>query len=155
MAFGRHWADGEVALGREQDLSTLKMARRFRAARFASAAMLMVAGCRTVPARSEMPAIIVNATPESRAALAKAVSEALNGAPVKLAVDALTKTDVLIIEREHPRDPAGHPLDGREREMPEHFQLVKSGDQCILVHRSTERRFPLADVACSAFSKDR
>ena len=117
--------------------------------------MLMVAGCRTVPARSDVPAIIVNATPESRAVLAKAVSDALNGAPVKLAADALTKTDVLIIEREHPRDPAGHPLDGRERQMPEHFQLVKSGDQCVLVHRRTERRFRLAGVECSALGENR
>ena len=111
--------------------------------------MLMFAGCRTVSSPGEVPAIIVNATPESRAALTKTVSEALNGAPVKLAADALTKTDVLIIEREHPLDMAGHPLNGREREMPEHFQLVKSGDQCVLVHPRTERRFPLAGVECS------
>jgi hypothetical protein len=117
--------------------------------------MLMLADCRTVPARSEVPAFIVDATPESRTALATAVSEALNGAPAKLAADALTKTDVLIIEREHPLDPAGHPLDGRAREMPEHFQLVKSGDQCVLVHQRTERRFPLAGVACYALGERR
>jgi len=126
------------------------MARCFKAAGFASGAMLMLAGCRTVSSPSEVPAIIVNATPESRAALAQTVSEALNGAPVKLAADALTKTDVLIIERERALDPAGHPLNGREREMPGQFQLVKSGDQCILVDRRTERRFPLDGVACSA-----
>jgi len=132
-----------------------KMARYFKAACIASASALVVVACRTVPSRTEVPAIIVNATPESGAALSKAVSEALNGAPVKLAADALTKTDVLIIEREHPLDPAGHPLDGREREMPEHFQLVKSGDQCVLVHQRTERRFPLAGVACSALGESR
>src|SRR5262249_61159993 len=68
-----------------------RMARCFKAAGFAGA-MLMLAGCRTVSSPSEVPAIIVNATPESRAALAQTVSEALNGAPVKLAADALTKT---------------------------------------------------------------
>jgi len=87
-----------------------------------------------------VPAIIVNVTPESRASLSKAVSEALNGAPVKLAADALTKTDVLIIEREQARDPNGQMLNGREREMPEHFQLVKSADQCVLVHRLSDQR---------------
>ena len=126
------------------------MARCIKAACIASASVLVVVACRTVPSRSEVPAIIVNATPESRATLAKVVSEALNGAPVKLAADALTKTEVLIIEREQALDPAGHPLDGRSREMPEHFQLVKSGDQCVLVHQRTERRFPLGGVACSA-----
>ena len=94
-------------------------------------------------------------TPESRAALSRAVSEALNGAKVKLAADALTKTDVLIIEREQALDPAGHPLNGRERETPEQFQLVKSGDQCVLIHRRTERRFTLAGVACSALGENR
>ncbi len=127
------------------------MARRFKSASLVSAAMLIATGCRTVSAQTDVPAVIVNPNAQSKAALTKAVSDALHGAPVRVADDALTKTDVLIIEREHPRDPAGHPLDGREREMPEHFQLVKSGDQCILVHRRSEQRFPLAGVACSAF----
>jgi hypothetical protein len=131
------------------------MARCFTAACIASTSVLVVVACRTVPSRTEVPAIIVNATPESGAALSKAVSEALNGAPVKLAADALTKTDVLIIEREHPLDPTGHPLNGREREMPEHFQLIKSADQCVLVYRRTEQRFPLAGVACSALGENR
>jgi len=126
------------------------MARYFKAACIASASALVVVACRTVPSRSDVPAIIVNATSEGRASLSKAVSEALNGAPVKLAADALTKTDVLIIERERPRDANGQMLNGREREMPEHFQLVKSADQCVLVHRRTEARFPLAGVVCSA-----
>ncbi len=111
--------------------------------------MLIAAACRTIPDQRDVPAVIVDPTAQTKAALSKAVSEALHGLPVKLADDALTKTDLLIIEREHPRDPAGHPLDGREREMPEQFQLVKSGDQCILIHRRTERRFSLMDVACS------
>jgi hypothetical protein len=127
----------------------------FRVVWVASGVALVVVACRTVPSRRDVPAVIVNPTPQSRAALAAAVSEALNGAKVTLADDALTRTDSLIIEREQPRDPTGRPLDGRERGMPEHFQLVKSGDQCVLVHRRTERRFPLAGIACSAFSKDR
>ncbi len=119
-----------------------------------SGVALAVVACRTVPPRRDVPAVIANPTPQSRAALAAAVSEALNGAKVTLADDALTRTDALIIEREQPRDPSGRPLDGRERGMPEHFQLVKSGDQCILIHRRTERRFPLAGVACSALSEN-
>ncbi len=131
------------------------MARCFKSASLASATMLIAAACRTVPAQREVAAVILDPSAQSKAALSKAVSEALHGPPVKLADNALTKTDWLIIEREHPRDAAGHPLDGREREMPEQFRLVKAGDQCTLVHQRTERRFPLAGVACSAFSKDR
>src|SRR5262252_2525260 len=131
------------------------MARCIKAACIVSASALVVVARRPVSSRSDVPALIVNATPESGAALSKAVSEALNGAPVKLAADALTKTDVLIIERDQPRDPNGQMLNGREREMPEHFQLVKSADQCVLVHRRTEQRFPLAGVACSALGENR
>jgi len=131
------------------------MARCIKAACIASASMLVLVACRTVPSRSDVPAIIVNVTSESRASLSKAVSEALNGAPVKLAADALTKTDVLIIEREQARDPNGQMLNGREREMPEHFQLVKSADQCVLVHRLSDQRFPLVGVACSALGENR
>ena len=129
------------------------MGRCFKSAPLLGVAMLMASGCRTVSAQTEVPAVIANPSPQSKATLAKAVSEALHGAPVRVADDALTKTDQLIIEREHPLDPAGHPLDGRSREMPEHFRLVKSGDHCILIHQPSEQRFPLTGVSCSRFSK--
>lgn len=125
------------------------MTRWFQSRFLMGAMMLMATGCRTVAAHREVPAVIVNPTAESKAALAKAVSDALHGTPVKLADDALTKTDSLIIEREHALDPQGHPLDGRERGRPEHFHLVKLGDQCILIHQRTEQRFALAGVTCS------
>jgi len=112
--------------------------------------VLALAACRTVPTRREVPAVITHPTPESRAALAAAVSQALNGAPVTLADDALSKTDTLIIEREHPRDGSGQLLNGRVRGLAEQFQLVKAGDQCSLVHLRTERHFTLAGVTCSA-----
>ena len=126
------------------------MPRTSRSFRVASALALVLAACRTVPARSEVPAVITNSMPQSRAALAEAVSQALNGATATVADDALTKSDVLIIERANPRDPGGQPLNGRQRGTAEHFRLVKAGDQCILIQQRNGRRFPLDGVTCSA-----
>jgi hypothetical protein len=126
----------------------LTLRRIFTLARLDSVLVLALAACRTVPAQSEAPAVITNPTEQSRAALSQAVSQAMNGAPVTLADDALTKSDSLIIEHAHPRDASGLPLNGRERGVAEHFRLVKSGDQCILIHQGTDRRFPLTGVAC-------
>ncbi len=112
--------------------------------------LLALASCRTMPAQWEEPAVIINPTPESRAALVKAVSEALNGAPVTLAENALTTTNTLTIERVHPLDPSGLPMNGRERGLPERFELVKTGEDCLLVQLSSGRRFTLAGMTCSA-----
>ena len=122
---------------------------RFCRVAWASVVVVALIACRTIPAPREAPAVITDPTPESRAALAKAVSAALNGAHVKLADDALTKTDTLIIERDQPRDPSGVPMDGRERGMPEQFRLVKAGAQCSLVHQRTDKRYPLTGVTCA------
>lgn len=112
--------------------------------------LLAMAACRTIPASSDAPAAITHPTSKSRAALAKAVTHALNGATVTLADDALTQTDTLTIEHAHPRDHRGLPMDGRERGFPERFQLVKSGKECSLIHSRTKQRYVLAGVTCSA-----
>ncbi len=106
-------------------------------------------GCRTPRDRVEVPAVVVNPTPRSRAALAAAVRAALGGAPVTLADDALTTAPVLQVEPVVRRDAAGLPLDGRERRRPERFGLVKRGPACILVHEPDGARSALADTECA------
>jgi len=96
-----------------------------------------------------VPATIVNPTRESRAALLEAVRSALGGASVTLADDALTRENVLVLERTPRRDAAGRRLQGRELSMPERFTLVKSGGACVLVHERTGRRFPLEHTDCA------
>ncbi len=114
----------------------------------ALSAALLASACRTAPPRPERPAVIVDPTPRSRAALGAAVSAAV-GAPVTLADDALTGSSALVIEPAHPRDASGLPLQGRETRMPERFRLVASDGRCILVHERTGKRYPLADTACA------
>ena len=96
--------------------------------------------CTSTFAQPDAPAIIVKPTPASRAELAQAVSSELNGAPVTLADDALTRDSLLIIERAH--------LSGRDFDRPEHFRLVKAGEHCALVHERTGKRTTLASTTC-------
>jgi len=112
-------------------------------------ALLSLAACGTLRSDPDRPAVIVTPTAESRAALTQAVSAALNGAPVTLADDALTRESVLTIERTQRRDANGLLLNGRELGTPERFLLVKSGDQCVLVHERTGKRITLTATACA------
>ncbi len=111
--------------------------------------ILFLAACQTLAARPDVPAVITNPTSESRTELARTVSRALNGAPITLADDALTRESSLIVERARPRDLDGRPLTGREVGRPEHFRLVKNGSRCVLVHEGSGRRWTLASATCS------
>jgi hypothetical protein len=114
------------------------------------AAVLAVSGCRT--ARQEprdVPAVILSPTAASRAALAAAVGEALGGARVTLADDALTRSSTLTVERGRHHDPAGTPAGGRELDPTERFRLVARGGACLLVHERTGRTIPLESTRCA------
>ena len=109
-------------------------------------AAVALAACRT--ALPDLPALVTKPSPESRAEIARTVSGALNGAPVTLAEDALTREDALLIERARPRSLEGTPSTGRETGRPERFLLVKNGDRCVLVHEGSGRRFELTATNC-------
>jgi hypothetical protein len=102
----------------------------------------------SVLAAHECPAVLTNPSARSRAELVHLVSAALNGAPVRLADDSLTRDSTLIIDRVQPRDAAGRPLDGRTLERPEHFRLVTHGSDCILIHERTGKRQILRSARC-------
>jgi len=113
------------------------------------AGMLSLAACATVPAERDVPAVITTPTAESRAELLRVVSRALDGAPLAIADDALTRDSALTIERARPRGTDGALLSGREMGRPEHFRLVKNGSRCVLVHERTGKRFTLASAFCA------
>ncbi|HYZ88056.1 MAG TPA: hypothetical protein VE620_02055 [Myxococcales bacterium] len=103
-----------------------------------------------VHAASDVPAVVTNPTPESRAELARAVSAALGGAKVTLAEDALTRESTLVVERTRRRDPNGLLANGRDLGKPDRFRLVKNGPGCVLVHENSGRRFALVQTPCAA-----
>ena len=109
---------------------------------------LALAACATGLLRHDRPAVLTDPTPRSHAELVRLVRAELNGAPVTIADDALTRDSLLIIERARPRDAEGRPLVGRETERPERFRLVRNGTRCILVHEATGERRVLASATC-------
>ena len=113
------------------------------------AGMLLLSTCGTWSAQRDVPAVIANPTPQSRAELLRTVREALNGVPVTIAEDALSHDSTLIVEHAEPRDERGLPLNGRATGKPEQFQLVKHGSRCELVHQRTGKRFTLVSATCS------
>jgi hypothetical protein len=122
---------------------------RGRSVGAAAALALALGACHARSGPRDVPAVVTNPTATSRAELARAVSRALDGAPVTLADDALTRDDTLIVDRTTRRDPSGVPLEGRRTGQPEHFHLVVSGADCVLVHDRTGRRSTLHDVTCT------
>jgi hypothetical protein len=102
------------------------------------------------PDSSDPRAVIVSPSDASRTELARVVREALHGAPVMLADDALTTSNTLIIEHANPRDAQGLPLDGRSLYRPERFELFARKSRCVLVQSRTGRRWTLRHTVCVA-----
>ena len=95
------------------------------------------------PPDDAAPAVIVEPTDRSRAALLQAVTDLLGGARPLLAGDALTHESTLIIERTH--------LEGRDRGVPERFKLLISGDRCLLMREKTGQIATLVETRCVLF----
>ncbi len=135
-------------MAREPDSSPLTGGERLLPVRL-FAGVLSLAACATGSPKRDVPAVITTPTAESRAELVRVVGRAVNGAPLTIADDALTRDSTLIIERARARGPEGTRLDGRETGRPEHFRLVKDGSRCVLVHERTGKRFRLGSAACA------
>jgi hypothetical protein len=127
----------------------MRSERAAAGAALAAVAALGWAACATASGREDRPAVLTTPTAAARAELARRLSEALHGAPVTIAADALTGESTLIIERTQPRTAEGVPLSGRETGRPEHFRLVKQGSRCVLVHERTGERWTLKAATCS------
>ena len=107
-----------------------------------------LAACRSRPADRGIPAIVTHPTAASRADLERAVSQAYGGTPVRLARDALTRDSLLLVGRAQARDIRGLPLEGRELGRPQHFQLLRRGARCVLLHIETGRARVLTHTTC-------
>jgi hypothetical protein len=120
-----------------------------RASFAAVLALGLAVGCQHLPA-DERPAVIVDPTDAVRTELRAALTSALGRAPVAIADDALTKTNVLIIERAPVRELENRPLDGRVLESSaQRFELVSAAGECVLVRPSDSWRMRLASAVCA------
>ena len=105
-------------------------------------AIFAMSTCKVTASGADVAARINSPTQASRAELLRVVVEALNGSKVTIADNALTNTNLLIIEPKH--------LTGRDLRRPVHFRLMLSGSDCVLVHQGTEARTILAQTQCAA-----
>lgn len=110
-------------------------------------AALIVTACAQTPSKADAPAVIVEATAPGSNELRSTVQKALGVSAITLADDALTESSTLFIERAS-ADAGGRPLDGRNIGRPEQFNLIKSGDRCVLVHERTGLRYELTSTRC-------
>lgn len=113
-----------------------------------AAAALATAGCGSLAAQGS-PGVIASPTTATRAELARVVSSAMNGQPVTLADDALTRDSTLTIERRTPPGEQGRAATGRTVEEPVRFNLVVRENGCVLVREGDGRAFPLEGVRCA------
>ncbi|MDJ0813068.1 MAG: hypothetical protein QNJ23_05020 [Woeseiaceae bacterium] len=111
--------------------------------------VFVLAACKHLAPDADQPAVIVNPSDASRAALQATVNNAL-GKDVMLAGDALTDTSILIIERRIPSTIEGSPAKGMAMEDPVRFTLMSNGVDCVLVDERDGSRYLLADTECKA-----
>lgn len=109
---------------------------------------LLMAACAMSQAQPDTPAVITQPSAASRAELLAAVGALLEVGNVTLADDALTRSSALIIERVRSRDASGRQLSGRDFDRPQHFQLLRSGGRCVLLHQESGKRTELRETAC-------
>lgn len=114
------------------------------------AAILVLSGCAQLMPPEERPARLLNPDAAAREELRTVVAGALGQRDVTLADDALTADGTLLLERTPRQDPLGHRVPGRELGAPDRFQLLRSGDDCVLLHPHSERRWVLASARCEA-----
>ena len=121
---------------------------RFRQLAWCTTAVLLISGCQTMTAAADVPALIAAPDDASRAALRQTVSAIFGGRDVPLADDALTRSSLLLIERNPRGSLDAPPATGRVMEEPIRFRLVKSGTDCVLVDLRDESRHLLPDTTC-------
>ena len=112
-------------------------------------AFVIAAACRHLAADDDRPAVLVAPTDAVRAELRAALAAALGQAPVAIADDALTQTNVLVIERAPVRELENRPLDGRVIEpTAQRFELVLVAGECVLLRPVDSWRMRLASATC-------
>jgi hypothetical protein len=92
--------------------------------------------------------LIAASTPQTRAEIERVVSAAMNGQPVTIAADALTRESVLVIQRRTPPGPQGRAATGRTIDAPEQFRLLLRGQRCLLVHTADGREWQIEQAQC-------
>jgi hypothetical protein len=112
------------------------------------AGALLVAGCQTMHADTDIPAVIKDPDDHSRADVKAALAASFGGRDVVIADDALTQSSLLMIERGPHRTINNPSPDGRIIAEPFRFRLVRNGEECVLIDLRDDSRHVLANTDC-------
>lgn len=113
------------------------------------AALLLLAGCQAIGANADQPAVIVQPSDASRAALKQTLSAIFGGEEITLADDALTHSSMLTLENNPPNSADSQAALGRVVTRPFSFQLIKNQHGCFLVDLRVGERHFLVDTTCA------
>ena len=113
-------------------------------------APLLLAACTAANENSETPALIVEPTQASRAALRRTLAGLFAGLEVNVAADALTRSSLLVLQHSPQQKIDSQPALGRVVTDPLRFRLIIIEDGCYLVDPRDGRRHLLADTTCIA-----
>lgn len=119
-----------------------------------AATLALLLGCKTTGDQMSYAAVITQPSADSLVQITKAVSTALDGQSVKIAEDALSTTNQLIIVTNTQSRIGNDPINGRIQERPQHFYLMQRGSECYLLHDETAKEYVLQDVTCQVLESD-
>ena len=108
----------------------------------------IIASCETHSPINDVPAILNRPTPASHGELVSIVSSVLGQSPVMLSHDALTRTNLLTIERKRIQRIEGDHDGRRMAEIPSQFRLVINKSDCVLIDRQEQSRYKLMEISC-------
>lgn len=116
-------------------------------------ALLVVAACQSTSGpREPTPAVLIDPDEAVQAELKQRVSKAVE-AETLISADALTQSHVLIVERRPYQQLDNQVAEGRIMERPNHFELYRHGEQCILRHRQSQEEWELKHAHCRVQEK--
>ena len=107
----------------------------------------MLLGCQSLA--QERPALVVNPSAATQAILQEAMSELLDGTPVRLAPDAFASTSLLSLEHAPARSIDTPAAGSRTLGKPEQFQLLVTNSRCDLLRVKTGERVRLEGLECA------
>lgn len=108
----------------------------------------LLPACTAQEAAPEQPARLLEPSAIARAELRAVVAAAVGQADIRLAADALTESDLLVLEG------AARAVRPELRLPPEaevgavHFRLLIEGERCVLLQPDSDRRWTLQEARC-------
>lgn len=110
----------------------------------------LLLACAQPAAAPERPARLIEPDAEVRAELRATVAAAIGQRDVRLADDAFTATDLLVLEAAARAQRPELRLPPEAEPEAQHFRLLLQSDRCVLLHPASERRWVLERARCEA-----